>query len=319
MKPAPSEDAVHHAAGIDVGGTTIKIGIVTPKGDVVERRNIAYASMSSFEGIADSLAAALAAAQAASGLRIRSIGLAAPGHARPSDGLMVDGTANVPLLRNRSLALALRQRMSLPVATINDGSAATFGELHFGAGRGLRRFCVITLGTGVGGGIVINRKLVTGEGGVPPELGAMVLHDAEPGNRTLEEFASAGGFTTAYARAGGAADATPLQICRFLADGDPIARQVVDRICRRIAQALGALINALNLEACILSGGIAQAGQMLTSRIADQLSDFTWPFLCSRCQVLPGQTGTISGIIGAAEWSRGFSEELPTAPGAHGR
>jgi len=301
MRTAPSEEP---AGGIDIGGTTIKVGIVTPEGTVAGRRSIAYASMSSFKEIADTLAEALTAAQDDTGLRIGSIGLAAPGHARSSDGLMVDGTANVPLLRDKSLALALRQQTSLPVATINDGSAAALGELRFGAGRGLQRFCVITLGTGVGGGIAIDGKLVTGEDGVPPELGAIVLNDSDRGNRTLEDFASAGAFTKAYAMAGGAAETTPVEICRLVMAGNPVAREVVDGICRRIAQASGGLINALNLEACILSGGIALAGDLLTSRVSAHLGDFTWPFLLSRSRILAGVTGDCSGIIGAAEWAR---------------
>jgi glucokinase len=296
--------AAEPALGIDIGGTTIKLGLVTPDGRVLARRSIAYAAMSTFEEIADTLADAIETAQAVAGIRVGSVGLAAPGHARSADGLMVDGTANVPLLRNRSLALALKQRTNLPVATINDGSAAALGELHFGAGRGLRRFCVITLGTGVGGGIAIDGKLVTGEDGVPPELGAIVLDDSDRGSRTLEDFASAGAFTKAYARAGGPPGKTPLEICRLIMAGDPVARDVVDGICRRIAQASGGLINALNLEACILSGGVALSGDLLTSRVTAHLSDFTWPFLLSRSQILTGATGDCSGIIGAAEWAR---------------
>ncbi|WP_439572119.1 ROK family protein [Phreatobacter sp.] len=293
------------AAGIDVGGTTIKLGLVTREGEVVERRAIAYAAMTSFEQIADTLAREIGSMQAVGRLPVSSIGLAAPGHARPGDGLMVDGTGNVPLMRERSLAQALRQRTGLPVATLNDGSAATVGELRFGSGRGLRRFCVLTLGTGVGGGIAIDGRLVSGDDGVPPELGAIVLDDVAHGPRTLEDFASAGAFTKVYEIAGGAAGSTPMDICRRMADGDAVAGAVVDGISRRIAQALGSLINALNLQACILCGGVAQAGDLLTDRVTAHLGDFTWPFLLSRSRVLTGRTGDAAGILGAAQWSRG--------------
>ena len=148
------------------------------------------------------------------------------------------------------------------------------------------------------------RDRVTGEDGVPPELGAIVLHDAAHGNRTLEDFASAGAFTKTYAMAGGAPDTSPLEICRLASASHPVALEVVDLICRRIAQACGGLINALNLEACILSGGVALAGDLLTSRVTAHLGDFTWPFLLSRSRVLTGSTGDCSGIIGAAEWAR---------------
>ena len=121
---------------------------------------------------------------------------------------------------------ALRERIGLPVATVNDGSAAAFGELHFGAGRGLSRLALLTLGTGVGGGIAIDGRLVTGDDGVPPELGAMVLDDAPAGARTLEDFASASGFAAAYRRAGGDGTLAPIEIFANAAEGQAIA------ICR---------------------------------------------------------------------------------------
>ena len=295
MTAAPSV-----AVGIDVGGTTIKMGLVDETGCVLARRRIAYASLPTFEALADALAAEAKAMAEDAGRPACCIGVAAPGHAQGGDGLMVDGTANVPLLRHRSLAAALRDRTGLPVATTNDGVAATLGELHHGAGRGLERFVVVTFGTGVGGGVVVDGRVVTGTDGEPPEIGAMVLDAAPDAPRTLEDFACAAGFSDAYRRAGGERRLPPEAIFAAAVAGDPVARRAIDDTGRRIAQALGTLINALNLQACLVGGGIAEAGTALLAPVRRHLPEFTWPYLLARSRVERVATGADAGILGAA-------------------
>ena len=288
------------AAGIDVGGTTVKLGLVDAEGRVLSRRRVAYAAMPSFETLADSLAEEARAMAREAACAASCLGVAAPGHARSSDGLMINGTANVPLLRNRSLAAALRERLGIPITTLNDGIAAALGELRFGAGRGLDRFVVVTFGTGVGGGVVIEGRAVLGADGEPPEIGAMVLDAASAAPRTLEEFASAAGFSAAYRRQGGPSGVPPEQIFARAASGEAAAIRAIEETGRRIAQGLGTLINVLNLEACLIGGGIAEAGEPLLEPIRRHLPDFTWPYLLSRTRVELAATGSDAGILGAA-------------------
>jgi len=297
-------DATAVAVGIDVGGTTIKLGLIDGNGGVLARRRIAYASMASFERLADALAADARAMERDARRRASCLGVAAPGHALAGDGRMVNGTANVPLLRHRSLAAALRERLAIPIGTVNDGIAAALGELRFGAGRGLERFVVVTLGTGVGGGVVIGGRAVTGADGEPPEIGAMVL-DARidagiDAPRTLEEFACAAGFAAAYRSQGGESGLSPEAIFARAASGEAMASRAVEATCRRIAQGLGTLVNILNLEACIVGGGIAEAGEALLGPVRRHLPDFTWPYLLSRTRVERAATGSDAGILGAA-------------------
>ena len=288
------------ALGIDIGGTTVKLGLVDREGRMLAARRFAYASVPSFAALCDRLVAGLRDLEREARCTADGVGVAAPGHALAGEGLMVDGTANVPLLQNRSLAGVLRERLDLPVLTVNDGTAAAFGELHFGAGRGLRRFAVVTFGTGVGGGVVIDGRVITGDEGEPPEIGAMVLCDARAPPRTLEDFACASGFTAAYGRHGGSQPLTPEQIFARAQAGEAPARQAIAATARRIAQACGTLINALNLNACLVGGGIAAAGEMLLDPIRRQLPDFTWPYLLARATVVRAATGTDAGILGAA-------------------
>jgi glucokinase len=300
MPPADARIAV----GVDIGGTNVKLGLVAADGRLVARRRFDYASLVSFEALADQLASHALAMQTEAGCRAAALGVAAPGHARPADGLMVDGTANVPLLHRQSLAAALRQRLGLPVATLNDGTAAALAELHFGAGRGWRRFVVLTFGTGVGGGVAIDGRVLTGDDGEPPELGAMVLEaPAGAPPRTLEHYACAGGFAAAYAQRGGSGAVTPQALFGLAAAGEARAVEAIDETCRRIAQALGTLINALNLNGCLLGGGIAAAGPALLEPVRRSLKDYTWPFLLARSCVELAATGSDAGLLGAAAFA----------------
>jgi glucokinase len=295
--------------GIDVGGTAIKLGLVDARGRILARRRFAYAVMTSFDNFVDALLQACRAIEGDGGRAATAIGVAVPGHARPSDGVMVDGTANVPLLRGRSLVAALGQRFARPVVTLNDGAAATYGELVFGSGRDLARFVLITLGTGVGGGVVIDGRVVSGDDGEPPEIGAMTL-DAERGaGGTLEALACAGGFAAAYAAAGGPAHFPPETIFARAAAGEAAAAVALDATCRRIAQACGIMINLLNLQACFIGGGIAGAGAPLRDRVRAHLKDFTWPYLLARSRLDLAATGADAGLLGAAAWAARHSSQ----------
>lgn len=288
------------AVGIDVGGTTIKMGLVSTDGQVLDRRRIAYSSIPSFEALATTLAAQAQAMARAVQCKISCVGLATPGHAQRQDGLMVDGTANVPVLRNRSLAAALRDGIGVEVLTVNDGTAATLGELHYGAGRKLKRFVVVTLGTGVGGGVAIDGRVITGDDGEPPEFGAMVLDATAKYPRTLEDFACAAGFAQAYQKRGGSDPLTPEGIFASAASGNGAAMHAIEDTSLRIAQGLGTLINTLNLNACLLAGGMAQAGVALLKPVRHSMRDFTWPYLLSRTDVRLAETGIDAGMLGAA-------------------
>ena len=164
----------------------------------------------------------------------------------------------------------------------------------------MNRFVVLTLGTGVGGGVVICNEVVTGDDGEPPEFGAMVLDESRGAEGTFEAFACARGFAAAYERAGGLAGATPEGIFARASKGDRAAVSAVDVTCRRIAQACGTLINALNLQVCLLGGGISRAGAPLRDGVRQHLPDFTWPFLLARARLDLAQTAENAGILGAA-------------------
>lgn len=299
-RPSPSAPVL----ALDVGGTNLKLALVSAEGEVLARDALPYGEQPDLGAMLEGLADMARRVGEAGGARAVALGVATPGYARPSDGALISGTHNVPLLAEVPLARLLEERLHLPTVMLNDGTAAALGEARHGAGRGLSRFAVLALGTGVGGGIVVEGEPVLGEGRVPPELGAMVLDDAAPPFRTLEDFCSASGFRRAYERKGGTAETPVEEIFRRAAAGEDVAEAALSAACRRLAQACGILVNALNLQACILSGGVAASGEALRSRVEAALPDFCWPFLLPRASIRLAGRPADAGLVGTAVAAR---------------
>lgn len=159
-----------HAIGIDIGGSAVKLGLVGERGEILVRRRLGVEKRQDFAVFASRLSAAVEDLRGHVAADTVAIGLAMPGFVEPATGISIDGTHNVPALERRSLPAELSRATGLPVVAQNDGIAATKGELLFGAGRSLSRFLMMTIGTGIGGGLVIDRGIVTGTRGEPPEL-----------------------------------------------------------------------------------------------------------------------------------------------------
>ena len=299
--------------GIDIGGSAIKIGLVSEDGAVVGRDLLPVDRSLAFEPLMDRIAAQCRALERKASRQATAIGVATPGHVDPESGILVDGAVNIPQLMNKPLRHAITQRLARPVAVENDGTAATLGEMRYGAGRGLKRFALVVFGTGVGGGIAIDGKVIGGAKGEPPELGAIVL-DPGAGSAgkpagTFEHLAASSGFLRAYSRFGGDLEGMTAERLFERADqNDGTALRAIDYTARFIAQAFGMLINALNLEACIIGGGLASAGDRLAGPIRRHLPDFTWPLLLAGSSVRLAETGNDAGVLGAAALAEASAE-----------
>jgi glucokinase len=294
-------------AGIDIGGTAIKIGLVSDEGTLQSKTSIDYGPQKTFDRLVNLVCDSLRSLRSRTNAGLTAIGISTPGYADPQTGILIDGANNVPALQGQSLPGALGGRLGLPAFIDNDGTCAATGELLFGAGRSFQNFALITLGTGIGGGVVINRKPVTGRDGQPPEIGAICLDPKGPVNYSgvrgsFERLACASGFVELYWKFGGREDAgmTPQDIFERAAHGDRAAESAIDQEGRYIAQAFGVMINLLNLEACIIGGGISAAGPPLLDAVRKHLPSFTWPNLFRKSQVLLAQLGNDAGLIGAA-------------------
>ena len=285
--------------GIDIGGTAIKAGAVGADGRILARQQIAFDRNLSFDALVASLSALAEALQKEAGEDASAIGVCLPGFVDRLTGMLIDGGANVSALREKPLAQHLSASSGLPVHVENDGVAATVGEACFGAGRGLRRFTLLTIGTGIGGAVFIDGSVVTGSRGEPPEIGAVMLREEDGTQANFEKLACASAFLERYRRHSGREIGSLPELFEALPHDEAAAR-TVDEIGQTIALVLAPLVNALNLEACIVGGGVAAAGEALLQPIRAHLPSLTWPMLARNNQVLQAACGNDAGLLGVA-------------------
>ena len=299
-------NGIKTAIGVDIGGTAIKFGLVSAEGTVLARRRIPLDPAMRFPAFAQALGDEVAVLMA-KGPMPAAIGVGVPDYPNPETGGMMRDVPNAPPLSGGSLRQSFAERFRLPVAIGNDGVCAAQGELSCGAGRAFQRFVVITLGTGIGGAVVIDGRVIDGPHGLPPEIGAICLDpartdlpDGVPG--AFEYLASAKALLLRY-RALAPGDGAAID-ARHVFDraraGDPVALRAAGEQARWIAQAIGMMSNLLNLEAAILGGGLSLAGEFLLDGIRPHLAGFYWTPFGRPPALLLAETRNDAGIIGAA-------------------
>jgi glucokinase len=290
---------------VDVGGTTIAAGLVTADGEVLEEQRVpanpaARATLLTVESLIEAL-------RARAGDRVvRGIGVGVPG---PVDaGRVASEVPHAPDLADRPLADLLRARFALPAYVDNDVNALALGEWRFGAARGVRSLVVLAPGTGFGCGIILDGRVVRGANGFGGEFGHTPVKFDGPrcwcgGRGCLAVYASGRGIAEA-ARAGasprllaaGATDGgiTAALVFRLAADGDPVAAAVVDEACRALGAMIATMVNGLNPEAIVITGGVAQSLLALEKRILASAADYAFPraLAAARISIVPADKRT---------------------------
>jgi glucokinase len=301
------------AAGIDFGGTSAKIGLVDRCGRIAAKASVVMSPRETFEGIVAPVAEALRALLAAQGggMTMATIGIGTPGFIDKREGQLVGGCNNIPALQRRSVQRYLADAFAIPAFAENDATAAAAGELAFGAGRRFSSFVMITLGTAIGGGLVFDGKVYRGSRGFAGEIGHICLNPkgfwCDCGSRgCFEQYASGTAIARIYAEKLGkrgqapAAPVTPKEVTDRARAGDPVARDVIEETGEWIAQGLGGLLNVLNVQACIIGGGVAEAGELLLEPVRRRLPDFCWPTVAQGVEIVAAELHNDAGILGAA-------------------
>jgi glucokinase len=282
--------------GVDVGGTKILAGIVDASGKVEHRRE-RQTELDSQDRLIEEIGAA---AEELLNDSVAAVGFGLPSRIDQQTG-RVDGSVNVPL-QNVALREPLMNRLGRPVALENDGNAAALAEHRAGAGRGARSMVMLTLGTGVGGGVVIDGQLLR-EGG---ELGHTVLvYDGIPcqgtctGRGHLEAYVS-GTAAAKLAREafGPAVDAH--RLVRLAAEGDSTAVEILDGIGRKLGAAIGSFVNIFRPQLVVIGGGFASAGDFLLEPARETMRREALPPARDRAEIVRAELGTAAGVIGAA-------------------
>lgn len=333
MKQIRARDAdapLEYALGIDVGGTTAKFGIVNHRGVITNSGNIATNKYHDVEKFIDELyEKVMPAIEQAGGLDlIKGIGVGAP------NGNYYTGTIEyAPNLLWKGvipLAKLITKKFKKPCSLTNDANAAAVGEMMYGAARGMKDFIMITLGTGVGSGIVANGHLILGHDGFAGELGHTIIR---PGGRlhpgtgmrgSVETYASATGISAtakemleervneeSALRKFLPNDITSKKIYEAALKGDNIAREVFKYTGEILGEALANFVMFSSPEAIILFGGVIKAGKLLMDPVKESMERNLLPIFQNKVKLLFSELKeSDAAILGASALVWEIKEEV---------
>ncbi|HRZ86962.1 MAG TPA: ROK family protein [bacterium] len=310
-----------YAIGIDLGGTNTKIGLVNSAGKIVARESFGTQGFRGQEPLLGEMAAVIRRLLDGSGIKSADfcgIGIGVPGIVDSENGIIYNLT-NISGWRNVRVTEKLRKLLAARVFLDNDVNLMALGELHFGAARGAANVICVTLGTGVGGGIIIEKKLYRGSSLSAGEIGHVVIDPEGPecgcGNRgCLEAYVGnqrivdrvvadikRGQKTSIGKLAGGdLSQVTPEVISKAAAQKDRYAVSVWQDVGRYIGIVFAGLTNVLNPDRIVVGGGVAKAGPVLFGSIEKTVGELAFPVAAKKAKIVGAALGNDAGMIGAA-------------------
>ncbi len=311
--------------GIDLGGLNIKGGVVTEKGKVLSFDSIPTEGQKGRDHVLDRIAMLVHIVREKAGLpreKIAGVGIGSPGPLNIKKGLIYEAP-NLPGWVNLPLAAEIRKRAKLSTVIENDANAASLAEAVAGAGKGLPCMLMLTLGTGIGGGIVLGGRVWHGADDIAAELGHIsICHSGRRCNcgtiGCVEAYASATAVVKrtqealkAGARSsldrGGKNDLARVgkedkcgHIFKVAKQGDPLAKKIVADTIVYLATAMASLINTFNPDMIVLYGGMTKAGSQLFGPLRKEVARRCFKVGARRCKIVPSKLGKFAGVIGSA-------------------
>lgn len=284
--------------GVDVGGTNLRFALVDREGTVRDRIVEPSDPCCGYPRFLERFLAALerlAGEAREAGTEVAGVGVGLPGLVS-AEGV-ISSSVNFPCLEGRNLAREVEQATGLRTLALNDANACAIAEQRFGAARGYRSSMTLTLGTGVGAGLILDGRLWTGADGAAGEFGHITVEpQGRPcgcGNRgCLEQYSSA----TAISR--GSGDAA--SVARRAHDGDAEALALFEEAGSYLGIAAAGVVNLLNLEAIVLAGGVAGSFELLAPSMRREMTARSFPIPGNRVRLEKGMLGADAGVLGAA-------------------
>ncbi len=305
----------NYCFGVDVGGTTVKMGLFTPEGEIIEKWEIPTRTEENGKQILPDIAESVKAKMNETSIRaeqVIGIGLGTPG---PVDRYGVVHRAVNLGWEVMNLEEKLGGLTGLPVKAGNDANVAALGEMWKGGGEGYDDMVLVTLGTGVGGGIIINGKMLTGSNGAGGEIGHIHVEDMETvecncGNKgCLEQYASATGVVRLAKRKLAKTEAPSIlrkeeisakTIFDAVKAGDALAAEIAEEFGEYLGKGLAMIAGVSNPEIFVIGGGVSKAGSVLISYIQKYYKKYV--FHASReAKFVLATLGNDAGIYGAAK------------------
>ena len=306
-----------YAFGIDLGGTTAKIGLFTTSGALLEKWEVATDTSNAGEHILENLAAAILGKMNEQGIQpeqVEGVGIGVPGPVLDSSIVPIV-CANLGGWGERNVSAQLSGLLDgLKVLVGNDANVAALGEIWMGAAKGAKNAVMVTLGTGVGGGVVVNGKVIDGVHGAGGEIGHITVNRHETatcgcGKRgCLEQYSSATGVVRCMKKLLDENPDTPcvLRGTEFAAkdvfdaarNGDALAAREVDEMSDTLGMALANIASTVDPEAFLVGGGVARAGDVLFAPLNKHFQEYAFKS-CREIPIKQASLGNDAGIYGA--------------------
>ena len=306
--------------GIDVGGTNVKIALVDTKGKIVYSNSVPTRAEMGYEYTVNNIKQAIYDLLKETKLTtkdIEGIGFGFPGQVDYKAGI-VRNAPNIPGWVEVPIAKLIEDEFKIPTRVDNDVRCAALGELKYGAGKGCENLICITVGTGIGSGLILNGKLVRGASNAAGEIGHIKLQMNDGpicgcgDTGCLEAFASGpsivamaeeyikGGKSTKFREMASGGQITPYIVCEAAKAGDPVAQRIFTITGEYIGIGLASVVNLLNPERIIIGGGVADAGDLLLAPLTETLKKRAMKIAGSAVEVVPAQLGNTAGVIGSS-------------------
>lgn len=302
--------------GVDIGGTTVKLGLFRTDGELLDKWEIPTRKEDGGSQILPDVATSIKKKIAEKGIAaddVQGIGVGVPGPVTP-EGVVCKcvnlgwGVFNVEE--------ALSELTGYPVKAGNDANVAALGELWQGAGKGAKNIVMVTLGTGIGGGVIIDGRIVAGATGAGGEIGHLPVNDEETlvcgcGKKgCLEQYASATGVVTLTKRAMEASDqpsslrelseVTAKDTFDAAKAGDALALEVLEQFGKILGKGLATIACVVNPEMFVIGGGVSKAGKIITDVVEKYYMPYTF-HACQEAQFKMAELGNDAGIYGCVK------------------
>jgi glucokinase len=294
-----------YSIGVDLGGTNLRVAAISTDGALLHRLSVSADYHRGPEHVVEQIVQTIHAirqAQGSSGLR--GVGIGVPGFIDMETGVVI-GAANLPGFTGFPVRDEIQKHLGTPIILENDANAAALGEMWMGAGKSVKDLILLTLGTGIGGGIVVDGKVLHGFLGMAGEIGHMtVFPDGNPcgcGNcGCLEKHASATAIAAMGRMMHFGPDVSAKKVHELAIKGDERAKLVFTSVGRALGIALANLVNLFNFPLYLLSGGPLPAWEFFAPTMFEELAKRSFTFTRAGTRVEKALLGSEAGLYGAA-------------------
>ncbi len=303
--------------GIDLGGTNTRIALVSENGRIIKRHQFSTKLYKNKDDLINAIADAVSRLIGESRLKkaqIMGIGIGAPGLVDSKKGI-VHCLTNVPGWKNVNLKSLLERKTGIKTCIDNDVNLMAFAESKFGAAKGFNYVFCVTLGTGVGGGIVIGGRIYRGASQSAGEIGHVSINPNGPrckcGSKGCLEAYIGNNAVVKMAKDMNKAYFTPQSITDAAKKGDYAAKQIWSNVAGFLSVGLAMVINVLNPDIIVIGGGMAGAGKFLFDPLRKNIQKNAMEVPAKAVKIVAAKLGNDAGIIGAAELVRVYNKVGP--------